>query len=104
MRQVLVSSGAVHLEDVPAPLVEPGTVLVRMDHSCISIGTEMSGVKSSGLPLWKRALRQPQHVKKVLDMVRADGLAETRRLVKERLFGGATYRLFRCWCSGCGWG
>lgn len=85
MRQVLVSSGAVHLEDVPAPLVEPGTVLVRMDHSCISIGTEMSGVKSSGLPLWKRALRQPQHVKKVLDMVRADGLAETRRLVKERL-------------------
>lgn len=85
MKQVLVGGGSVRLEDVPVPQVEPGTVLVRMDHSCISIGTEMSGVRSSGLPLWKRALRQPQHVKKVLGMVRVDGLAETRRLVKERL-------------------
>lgn len=85
MKQVLVSGGAVRLEDVPAPMVEPGTVLIQMDHSCISIGTEMSGVKSTGLPLWKRALRQPQHVKKVVDMVLADGLAATRRLVQERL-------------------
>ena len=58
MKQVLVSGGAVRLEEVPAPLVEPGTVLIQLDHSCISIGTEMSGVKSTGLPLWKRALRQ----------------------------------------------
>lgn len=85
MKQVLVSGGSVRLENVPAPLVEPGTVLIQMDHSCISIGTEMSGVKSTGLPLWKRALRQPQHVKKVVDMVLADGVKVTRRLVQERL-------------------
>lgn len=85
MKQVLVSGGAVRLEDVPRPQVESGTILVRMDHSCISIGTEMSGVKASGLPLWKRALRQPQHVKKVFDMVLADGLAQTRRLVQDRI-------------------
>ena len=85
MKQVLISGGAVRLEDVPAPVVEPGTVLLRMDHSCISIGTEMSGLKSSGMPLWKRALRQPQNVKKVVDMVVADGLAQTRRVVQGRL-------------------
>lgn len=85
MKQVLVSGGSVRLEEVPAPLVEPGTVLIQMDHSCISIGTEMSGVKSTGLPLWKRALQQPQHVKKVVDMVLADGLNATRRLLQERL-------------------
>ena len=85
MKQVIVSSGAVRLEDVPAPMIEPGTVLIRMDHSCISIGTEMSGVKSTGLPLWKRALRQPQHVKKMVDMVLADGLNTARKLVQERL-------------------
>lgn len=85
MKQVLVSGGAVRLETVPAPVVEPGTVLVRMDHSCISIGTEMSGVKSSGTPLWERALRQPQHVRKVVDMLLADGLSQTRRVVQERL-------------------
>lgn len=85
MKQVLISAGKVRLEQVPAPLVEPGALLIRMDHSCISIGTEMSGVKSSGLPLWKRALRQPQHVKKVVDMLMTDGLAQTRKLVQERL-------------------
>jgi len=85
MRQVLVSGGKVHLENVPAPGVEPGTVLIQMDHSCISIGTEMSGVKSSGVPLWKRAMRQPQHVRKVVDMLMTDGLAQTRKLVQERL-------------------
>jgi predicted dehydrogenase/threonine dehydrogenase-like Zn-dependent dehydrogenase len=85
MKQVLVSGGAVRLENVPAPMVELGTVLIQLDHSCISIGTEMSGVKSTGLPLWKRAMRQPQHVKKVVDMVLADGLSATRRIVQERL-------------------
>ena len=85
MKQVLVSSGVVRLENVPAPIVEPGAVLVQMDHSCISIGTEMSGVKSSGTPLWKRALNQPQHVRKVVNMLLADGITQTRRLVQERL-------------------
>jgi len=85
MKQVLVSGGKVYLQDVPAPLVEPGTVLIRMDHSCISIGTEMSGIKSSGVPLWKRAVRQPQNVRKVVDILMTDGLAGTRNLVNERL-------------------
>lgn len=85
MKQVLVSGGSVQLAEVPAPLVELGTVLIRVDHSCISIGTEMSGIRSSGLPLWRRALKQPQNVKKLIDMVLADGLAQTRRLVQDRL-------------------
>jgi len=85
MKQVLISGGSVRLEDVPAPVVEPGTILIRMDHSCISIGTEMSGVKSSGTPLWKRALRQPKHVRKVVDMLLSDGIKQTRRVVQERL-------------------
>src|SRR5688572_17328506 len=85
MKQVLVSGGAARLEEVPAPVLEPGTVLVRMDHSCISIGTEMAGLASSGLPLWKRALRQPAKVRQVLEMIVSDGLTQTRRAVQERL-------------------
>lgn len=85
MKQVLVSGGAVRLQEVPAPLIEPGTVLVRMDHSCISIGTEMSGVKATGLPLWKRAMRQPENVKKVIDMVLSDGISATKRLIEDRV-------------------
>ena len=85
MKQVMVSGGSVKLEEVPAPTVQRNCVLIRMDHSCISIGTEMSGVKATGRSLWERALQQPQNVKKVIDMVRSDGLAQTRRVVKERL-------------------
>ena len=53
MKQVLVRRGQIAVEDVPAPLAEPGTVLVRVDHSCISAGTELSGIRASGNPLWK---------------------------------------------------
>jgi hypothetical protein len=56
VKQVLLGQGGVRVEDVPAPLVEPGAVLVRVSRSCISVGTEMSGVRESNLPLWKRAL------------------------------------------------
>ena len=82
----MFSDGSIKIEEVPVPLCEPGTVLVKTDHSCISIGTELSGIRSSGASLWKRALRNPKHVRKVIDMVLSDGFAHTRRLVDERLF------------------
>ncbi len=85
MKQVLIKQGQVVLEDVPAPVVEPGSVLVRVASSCISIGTEMSGVKASGLPLWKRALYQPDNVKKALRMIASQGLATASSQIGERL-------------------
>ncbi|MBI5420540.1 MAG: bi-domain-containing oxidoreductase [Deltaproteobacteria bacterium] len=88
MKQVLVKQGQVVVEEVPAPLVEPGTLLVRVDHSCISIGTEMSGLKGSGIPLWKRALTEPDKVRKALAMVATQGLSHTRGVVEGKLHSG----------------
>jgi predicted dehydrogenase/threonine dehydrogenase-like Zn-dependent dehydrogenase len=85
MKQVLVKGGAVVVEEIPAPSVEPGTVMVRVQYSCISIGTEMSGIKAAGLPLWKKALQQPEKVKKVLQMVAAQGLSQTQSMVTAKL-------------------
>ncbi len=85
MKQVLLGQGGVRLEDVPAPLVEPGTVLVRVGHSCISVGTEMSGVRESNLPLWKRALRRPAQVKRLMEVVATEGVTRARALVEARL-------------------
>lgn len=85
MKQVIVSEGQVGLQDVPAPMVHPGTVIVRMDHSCVSVGTEMSGVHATGRSLVQRVLDQPKHVQKVVDLVRTDGLSSAVRLVRERL-------------------
>lgn len=85
MKQVLIKQGSVVLEDVPAPTVEPGTLLVQVQSSCISIGTEMSGVKATGLPLWQRALKQPQNVKKALAMIASQGLSKASSQISERL-------------------
>ncbi len=85
MRQVLVTQGKVAVHEVPAPTVEPGTVLVRVTHSCISIGTELSGVRASALPLWRRAVRQPEKVKSVLRDVRTHGLKQTWEKVESAI-------------------
>ena len=85
MKQVLLGQGGVRVEEVPAPQVEPGTVLVRVGHSCISVGTEMSGVRESNLPLWKRAMRRPAQVKRLVEVVATEGVARARALVETRL-------------------
>lgn len=72
------------LEDVPAPKMEAGKVLVHVQYSCISAGTEMSGVNASGIPLWKRALQQPDKVKKVVDMALSQGFRNTVGLVSRK--------------------
>ena len=88
MKQVIIRQGQAVVEEVPVPQLEPGTVLVRVDHSCISIGTEMSGVRSSGQPLWKRAIQQPQNVKKVLQMVATQGVFQARNALQAKLATG----------------
>ena len=88
MKQVLIKQGGATVEQVPAPQVEVGTILVRVDHSCISVGTELSGVKASGMGLWKRALNRPQDVKKVLQMVSTDGIASASSRIRSKIVSG----------------
>lgn len=85
MKQILLQQGRVTVAEVPAPQVEPGAVLVRTAASCISVGTELSGVKASNLPLWKRALKRPDQVRRVIEMVRTQGFARTQELVRSQL-------------------
>lgn len=75
MKQLLVQKGEVVVADVPAPGVSPRSILVRVHHSCVSIGTELSSVEISGLPIWKRVLKQPHHAKRVLQLMKDQGVA-----------------------------
>jgi predicted dehydrogenase/threonine dehydrogenase-like Zn-dependent dehydrogenase len=88
VKQVLIRGGGVAVEEVPAPLVSPRSILVRVDHSCVSVGTELSSVRMSGLPLYKRALKQPHHAKRVLDIARDEGFARTYKRVRGMLSAG----------------
>ncbi len=87
MKQVLLQQGQVILADIPAPMVQPGMVLVQVDHSCISSGTEISGLRQSGLPIWKRA--NPDKIKKVARMVAAQGVNAARHFVEDKLAAGS---------------
>jgi predicted dehydrogenase/threonine dehydrogenase-like Zn-dependent dehydrogenase len=88
VKQVLVKGGGVIVQDVPAPTVGLRNVLVQVRHSCVSVGTELSSIKMSGLPLYRRALKQPHHVKRALRMMADTGVQRTISLIKGRLDAG----------------
>ncbi len=89
MKQAVLKKGIVYPQNTPAPGVSKGNLLIKVESSCISAGTEMSGVKSSGSNIIHRALKQPENVKKVIDALKADGFQKTFTRVKSKLDGGS---------------
>ena len=89
MKQVLVRSGEIVVEDVPAPVAGPKEILVRVAHSCVSAGTELAGLRTSALPLYRRVLKQPEHVQRALEMIRDQGIARTWRRISGKLAAGS---------------
>lgn len=88
MKQVRIKKGHAVTDVVPSPRVEAGKILVQVVNSCISIGTELSGVRRSAVPLWKRAVEEPENVKKVFHIVKEKGISYTKEIVKEKLDTG----------------
>jgi len=95
MRQVLIRRGQIMVENVPAPLIEDGHVLVEVAYSLISTGTEISGLESSRKSLFKRVLAQPDKVKQLLDHLRHQGIQKTIAKVQGQL-GGASPIGYSC--------
>ncbi len=86
MQQALIYKGAVKTESVPAPLIDKGKLLIQVVNSCISAGTEMSGVAATGKSPVKTLIEQPEKIRKIINMIRADGLQKVMdqfRFLKE---------------------
>jgi predicted dehydrogenase/threonine dehydrogenase-like Zn-dependent dehydrogenase len=83
-----VRGGGVVVEEVPAPALGPRELLVRVAYSCVSVGTEMTGVQLSGMPLYRRALKQPHHARKALELAKDQGLVRTYKRISGRLAAG----------------
>lgn len=84
MKQVLIRKGVAHAAEVPVPQLETGEVLVRVQVSCLSIGTELSGLRGSAVPLWKKVLAQPEKAITALKMAGDIGLRRTWSLIEEK--------------------
>ena len=80
--------GQVNVEDVPAPLIEPGHILVEVAYSLISPGTEMNSVEYSGRSLVERVLDQPDKALKVIEYLREQGIKKTVTRVRGQIDTG----------------
>jgi predicted dehydrogenase len=88
LKQVLIKKGVVVVEDVPAPSVEAGCVLVKVERSCVSPGTESAAAQSSGEPLYKRAIKNPALATRVVGMMLDEGIGRVMERVMGRLASG----------------
>jgi len=87
MKQIIQSfkTGETILEDVPAPLVKRGQVLIKTTKSLVSLGTERMLVEFGKSNLISKARQQPDKVKMVLDKIKTDGLLPTLETVFNKL-------------------
>lgn len=85
MKQLLVKKGKIFVEQVPIPLVDANHILVKVAYSCISPGTEMTTLKGSGEPLYKRLIKKPEYLKKVYDLVKEKGIIQAKSLLKGKV-------------------
>ena len=89
MKQVLIKKGIISVEDVPAPLIEDNSVLVEVGYSLISPGTEIGGLKSSGESLIKKAMKNPDKVKKIMEHLKAKGIKKTVSKIDQKISGAS---------------
>ncbi len=87
MKQILQSfkTGETILDEIPAPLVSPGSILIQTTRSLVSLGTERMLVEFGKSSLISKARQQPDRVKQVLDKIRTDGLIPTLEAVFNKL-------------------
>ncbi len=87
MKQIIqdLKNGNTLLEEVPAPTVKPGHLLIRTTRSLVSLGTERMLVEFGKAGLIEKARQQPDKVKQVLEKIKTDGLLPTLEAVFNKL-------------------
>lgn len=87
MRQIIsdLRTGHICLQEVPAPSVEPGHVLIKTRRTLVSQGTEKMLIKFGKASLIQKARSQPNKVREVLCKIRTEGLVPTVEAVFRKL-------------------
>lgn len=87
MKQLIqdLKNGNTLLEDVPAPQVKAGSVLIKTTRSLVSLGTERMLVEFGKANFIQKARQQPDKVKQVLDKMKTDGILPTLEAVFNKL-------------------
>ena len=73
MKQVLLREGKAVVEEVPAPSVEPGRVLVRTAFSLVSAGTERAVLEATGREGLLGTATDPRRLRRAFEILRQEG-------------------------------
>ncbi len=74
MKQILVKKGQVFQKELPEPTIKDRTVKIQVYYSCISAGTELSSVSSTGKSILKRVAEKPEVIGRALEKISKMGL------------------------------
>lgn len=87
MKQIIqdLKNGQTILEEVPAPMIKSGHVLIKTTKTLVSLGTERMLVEFGKANFIQKAQQQPDKVKMVLNKVKTDGLKPTMDAVLNKL-------------------
>jgi predicted dehydrogenase len=87
MKQIVLDlkSGNTTLMEVPAPMAQPGMVLIQTTCSLVSPGTERMLVDFGKAGWIQKARQQPERVQQVLHKIKTDGLKPTLDAVFSKL-------------------
>lgn len=87
MKQIIqdLKKGDTLLEEIPAPIVRKGHLLIQTSCSLVSLGTEKMLVEFGRSNLIAKARQQPDKVKQVLAKIKTDGLLPTLEAVFNKL-------------------
>jgi predicted dehydrogenase/threonine dehydrogenase-like Zn-dependent dehydrogenase len=78
-------TGDISVEELPAPQLRPGGVLVRNVFSLISAGTERMSVETAQASVIGKARSRPDLVRQVIENSKREGLVATWQKVQNRL-------------------
>lgn len=87
MKQLLqsVSTGRPMVTELPCPIPGPNEILVRVNASAVSAGTEKAAVVFAEKSVLQKALARPDLVRQVVDKARREGILATVETVRNRL-------------------
>jgi predicted dehydrogenase/threonine dehydrogenase-like Zn-dependent dehydrogenase len=78
-------TGSLTLAEVDIPEIKEYEILVKNETSVVSVGTEQNMIDLARRSLIGKAIKRPDLVKRVIESVRSEGIAETYRQVSARL-------------------
>ena len=87
MLQILqnIKNGKTTLEDLPAPNLSKGSILIKTTDSLVSLGTERMLVEFSKSNIIQKARQQPDRVKQAMEKIKKEGLLPTLETIFNKL-------------------